>query len=94
MAKPPEQVSKARRGRPVWLDLRRTGRGLQAMLVGGLLSLVSLVITFWLLPQISSDGRLPILRLVVLMAVFSVLMRWVLAGVAVLVARRTVATTR
>lgn len=55
------------------------------MLVGGMLSLVSLIITFWTLPQISSDGRMPILRLVVLLAVFSVLMRWVLAGVAVLI---------
>jgi len=85
MAKPPEQVYDDRRRRPVWLDLRRTGRGLQAMLYGGLASLISLVITFWTLPQISSDGRLPIFRLVVLLAVFSVLMRWVLAGVAVLI---------
>jgi hypothetical protein len=85
MAKPPEQVSKDRRGRPVWIDLRGTGRGLQAMLFGGLASLISLTITFWLLPQISSDGRLPILRLVVLLAVFSVVMRWILAGIAVLI---------
>ncbi|GAB2640051.1 alkaline phosphatase family protein [Kribbella swartbergensis] len=87
MAKPPEQVSgDRRRRRPVWLDLRRrTGRGLQAMLFGGLASLVSLIITFWTLPQISSDGRVPILRLVVLLAVFSMLMRWVLAGVAILI---------
>jgi hypothetical protein len=87
MAKPPEQVSgDRRRRRPVWLDLRRrTGRGLQAMLFGGLASLISLIITFWTLPQISSDGRLPILRLVVLLAVFSMLMRWVLAGVAILI---------
>ena len=55
------------------------------MLYGGLASLITLVITFWLLPQISSDGRLPILRLVVLLAVFSVLMRWILAGIAVLI---------
>ena len=86
MAKPPEQVSgDRRRRRPVWVDLRRTGRGLQATLYGGLASLISLVITFWTLPQISSDGPLPILRLVVLLAVFSVLMRWVLAGVAILI---------
>ena len=87
MAKPPEQMSgdRRRRRRPVWLDLRRTGRGLQAMLLGGLASLISLIITFWTLPQISSDGRLPILRLVVLLAVFSMLMRWVLAGVAILI---------
>ncbi|MEV0802637.1 alkaline phosphatase family protein [Kribbella sp. NPDC050281] len=84
MAKPPEQVSDRRR-RPFWLDLRRTGRGLQAMLLGGLLSLISLVITFWTLPQISSDGRMPILRLVLLLALFSILMRWVLAGVAILI---------
>ncbi|MFI6679066.1 alkaline phosphatase family protein [Kribbella sp. NPDC050470] len=87
MAKPPEQVSgDRRRRRPVWLDLgRRTGRGLQAMLFGGLASLISLVITFWTLPQISSDGSVPILRLVVLLAVFSMLMRWVLAGIAILI---------
>ncbi|MET7282494.1 alkaline phosphatase family protein [Kribbella sp. NPDC005582] len=86
MAKPPEQVSGDRRARkPFWLDLRRTGRGLQAMLYGGMASLVSLIITFWTLPQISSDGRLPILRLVVLLAVFGVVMRWVLAGVAILI---------
>jgi hypothetical protein len=85
MAKPPEQVYDDRRRWPVWLDLRRTGRGLQAMLYGGLASLISLVITFWTLPQISSDGRLPIFRLVVLLAVFSVLMRWILAGVAILI---------
>jgi hypothetical protein len=85
MTKPPEQVSGDRRRRPVWLDLRRTGRGLGAMLYGGLASLVTLIITFWTLPQISSDGRLPIFRLVVLLAVFSVLMRWVLAGVAILI---------
>jgi hypothetical protein len=87
MAKPPEQMSgDRRRRRPVWLDLRRrTGRGLQAMLFGGLASLISLIITFWTLPQISSDGRVPILRLVVLLAVFSMLMRWVLAGIAILI---------
>ncbi|TCO51729.1 type I phosphodiesterase/nucleotide pyrophosphatase [Kribbella antiqua] len=86
MAKPPEQVSgDRRRRRPVWLDLRRTGRGLQAMLYGGLASLISLIITFWTLPQISSDGRLPILRLVVLLAVFGLLMRWFLAGIAILI---------
>jgi len=87
MAKPPEQVSTDRRPprRPVWLDLRRTTRGLQAMLLGGLASLISLVITFWTLPQISSDGRLPILRLVVLLAVIGLAVRWVLAGVAVLI---------
>jgi len=87
MAKPPEQVSGDRRRRPVWLDLRRTrtGRGLQAMFYGGLASLISLVITFWTLPQISSDGRLPILRLVVLLAIFSMLVRWVLAGIAILI---------
>lgn len=55
------------------------------MLFGGLASLISLIITFWTLPQISSDGRLPILRLVVLLAVFSMLMRWVLAGIAILI---------
>lgn len=55
------------------------------MFLGGLASLVSLVITFWTLPQISSDGRLPILRLVVLLAVIGLVMRWILAGIAVLI---------
>ncbi|WP_241994911.1 phage holin family protein [Kribbella sp. VKM Ac-2568] len=87
MAKPPEQVSADRRphSRPVWLDLRRTTRGLQAMFLGGLASLISLVITFWTLPQISSDGALPVLRLVVILAVIGLLMRWILAGVAILI---------
>jgi hypothetical protein len=87
MAKPPEQVSAGRpqRRTPVWLDIRRTGRGLQAMLLGGLASLISLVITFWTLPQISSDGRLPVLRLVVILAVISLIVRWILAGIAILI---------
>lgn len=87
MAKPPEQVSaeRPRRRSPGWLDLRRTTRGLQSMFYGGLASLISLVITFWTLPQISSDGRLPILRLVVLLAVIGLVMRWILAGVAILI---------
>ncbi len=87
MAKPPEQVSAGRRQRrqPVWLDIRRTGRGLQAMLLGGLASLVSLVITFWTLPQISSDGTLPVLRLVVILALISLVVRWILAGIAILI---------
>lgn len=69
----------------MWLDLRRTTSGLQAMLYGGLASLISLIITFWTLPQISSDGPVPVLRLVVLLAVIGLLMRWVLAGVAILI---------
>ncbi|WP_049797348.1 alkaline phosphatase family protein [Kribbella flavida] len=85
MVKPPEQVSGGRRRGPIWIDLRRTTRGLQAMLLGGLASLVSLVITFWTLPQISSDGTLPVLRLVVLLAVIGLLMRWLLAGLAILI---------
>ncbi|MGC4942859.1 alkaline phosphatase family protein [Kribbella sp. DT2] len=85
MAKPPEQVSGDRRRRPIWLDVRRTTRGLQAMLLGGLASLVSLIITFWTLPQISSDGTLPVLRLVLLLAVIGLLMRWLLAGLAILI---------
>jgi hypothetical protein len=85
LAKPPEQVSGDRRRRPIWLDVRRTTRGLQAMLLGGLASLVSLVITFWTLPQISSDGPLPVFRLVVLLAVIGLLMRWLLAGLAILI---------
>ena len=87
MAKPPEQVSveRPRRRSPGWLDLRRTTRGLQAMCYGGLASLISLVITFWTLPQISSTGTFPILRLVVLLAVIGLVMRWILAGVAILI---------
>lgn len=87
MAKPPEQMSAGRpqRRSPVWLDIRRTGRGLQAMLLGGLASLVSLVITFWTLPQISSDGTLPVLRLVAILALISLVVRWILAGVAILI---------
>ncbi|MFI5708038.1 alkaline phosphatase family protein [Kribbella sp. NPDC051620] len=87
MAKPPEQISSDRRQhRPVWLDLRRTTRGLQAMILGGLASLVSLLITFWTLPQISSsDGAWPILRLVVILAVIGLIVRWILAGIAVLI---------
>ncbi|TWD83660.1 type I phosphodiesterase/nucleotide pyrophosphatase [Kribbella amoyensis] len=69
----------------MWLDLRRTAGGLQAIFFGGLASLISLVITFWTLPQISSDGPLPVLRLVVLLAIIGLLMRWVLAGVAILI---------
>ncbi len=38
-----------------------------------------------MLPQISSDGWLPIVRLVVLLAMFGLLMRWVLAGIAILI---------
>lgn len=55
------------------------------MLAGGLASLVSLVITFWTLPQISSDGPLPVVRLVLLLAVIGLLLRWLLAGIAVLI---------
>jgi hypothetical protein len=87
MAKPPEPVSggRPRRRSPSWLDLRRTTRGLQAMLYGGLAALISLVITFWTLPQISSDGRLPVLRLVVILAVIGLAVRWILAGIAILI---------
>ncbi|WP_432949960.1 alkaline phosphatase family protein [Kribbella sp. CA-253562] len=85
MAKPPEQISGDRRRRPIWLDVRRTTRGLQALLLGGLASFASLVITFWTLPQISSDGTLPVLRLVLLLAVIGLLMRWLLAGLAILI---------
>ena len=55
------------------------------MLLGGLASLISLVITFWTLPQISANGRMPVLRLVVILAVFGLIMRWILAGIAVLI---------
>jgi hypothetical protein len=70
---------------PIWHDLSRTTTGLQSMLTGGLASLVSLIITFWLLPQISSDGTLPVFRLVVLLAVIGLVVRWLLASVAVLI---------
>jgi hypothetical protein len=85
LAKPPEQVSGDRRRLPIQLSLRRTTVGLQALLYGGLASLVSLMITFWTLPQISSDGPVPILRLVVLLAVIGLLMRWLLAAIALLI---------
>lgn len=71
--------------RPLWLDLSRSTTGVQSMLVGGLATFVSLVITFWLLPQISSNGALPVVRLVLLLAVIGLLMRWLLAGIAVLI---------
>jgi len=85
LAKPPEQVSGHQRRLPIWFDLRRTTSGLQAMLLGGLASLVSLMITFWTLPQISSDGWMPIVRLVVLLAVIGLIVRWILAGIAILI---------
>ncbi|MDX6295194.1 MAG: hypothetical protein QOH50_4269 [Kribbellaceae bacterium] len=87
MSKPPEPVSgkRPRRRLPIWRDLSRTTTGLQSMLTGGLASLVSLIITFWLLPQISSDGTLPVFRLVVLLAVIGLLVRWLLASIAVLI---------
>jgi hypothetical protein len=70
---------------PIWHNLSRTTTGLQSMLTGGLASLVSLVITFWTLPQISSDGTLPVLRLMVLLAVIGLVVRWLLASIAVLI---------
>lgn len=55
------------------------------MLTGGLASLIVLGLTFWILPQVSSDGPLPLIRLVVIFAVIGLLMRWVLTGVAMLI---------
>ncbi|WP_328994823.1 alkaline phosphatase family protein [Kribbella sp. NBC_01245] len=55
------------------------------MLTGGLASLIVLALTFWILPQVSSDGALPLIRLVVIFAVIGLLMRWVLTGVAMLI---------
>lgn len=55
------------------------------MLTGGLASLIVLALTFWILPQVSSDGPLPLIRLVVIFAVIGLLMRWVLTGVAMLI---------
>ncbi|MFC0625166.1 alkaline phosphatase family protein [Kribbella deserti] len=55
------------------------------MLTGGLASLIVLALTFWILPQVSSEGALPLLRLVVIFALIGLLMRWVLTGVAMLI---------
>ncbi|MGH3371831.1 MAG: alkaline phosphatase family protein, partial [Nocardioidaceae bacterium] len=55
------------------------------MLAGGVASLVVLALTFWILPQIGSEGPIPLVRLVVIFAVIGLLMRWVLTGVAVLI---------
>ncbi|HEU4946092.1 MAG TPA: alkaline phosphatase family protein [Kribbella sp.] len=87
MSKPPKPVAgdQPRRRSPIWIDLSRTTTGLRSMLTGGLASLVSLFITFWMLPQISSDGSLPVFRLAILLAVIGLLMRWLLAGIAVLI---------
>jgi type I phosphodiesterase/nucleotide pyrophosphatase len=87
MANPPERADGHRpwHRTPIWRDLGRTTSRLQTMLAGGLASLVSLAITFWMLPQISSDGALPVLRLVVLLAVIGLLMRWLLAGIAIVI---------
>ena len=87
MSDPPQPAADDRpqRQTPIWRDLSLTTTGLQSMVAGGLASLVSLVITFWMLPQISSDGAVPVLRLVVLLAVIGLLMRWLLAGIAVVI---------
>jgi hypothetical protein len=87
MSKPPEPVSgdRPRRRLRIWHNLSWTTTGLRSMLTGGLASLISLIITFWTLPQISADGTLPVFRLLVLLAVIGLVVRWLLAGIAVLI---------
>jgi hypothetical protein len=58
---------------------------LRSTVTGGFASLVVLVLTFWSLPQISSDGPVPVLRLAVLLALIGALVRWLLAGLAMLI---------
>ncbi len=55
------------------------------MVTGGIASMVVLAVTFWTLPQISSDGPLPLVRLAVLLSLIGVLVRWLLAGLALLI---------
>lgn len=77
----------APRGRrlPVWFDLSRTATGLRSMVTGLLASTVVLAVTFWLLPQISSDGPIPLVRLAVLLSLIGTLVRWLLAGLAIVI---------
>src|SRR5687767_2493796 len=79
---PARRPKRLRPRRPWWW---RGLAGLQSMLTGGLASLIVLALTFWILPQVSSDGALPLIRLVVIFAVIGLLMRWVLTGVAMLI---------
>jgi hypothetical protein len=55
------------------------------MVTGGVASLVALGVTIWTLPQISSDGPLPLIRLAVLLALIGMVVRWLLAGLALLI---------
>ncbi len=84
---PPSPVPETGRARRVrwsaWRDL--TASRLRAMVTGGLASVVVLAITFWLLPQISSDGVLPVVRLAVLLSLIGIAVRWLLAGLALLI---------
>ena len=77
-------TGRARRVRLLaWRDL--TASRLRAMVTGGIASMVVLAVTFWTLPQISSDGPLPLVRLAVLLSLIGVLVRWLLAGLALLI---------
>jgi hypothetical protein len=77
---------RAPRARPrVWRGLSRRADGLRSTVTGGLASLVALAITIWALPQISSDGPLPLVRLAVLLSLFGTLVRWLLAGIGLLI---------
>jgi hypothetical protein len=70
---------------PAWFDLSRTATGLRSMVTGGIASLLVLGVTFWVLPQISSDGAVPVLRLAVLLALIGTVVRWLLAGLALVI---------
>jgi hypothetical protein len=69
----------------VWFDLSRTATGLRSVVTGGIASVIVVAITFWMLPQISSDGPLPLLRLAVLLSLIGAVVRWLLAGLALLI---------
>src|SRR5262245_47892723 len=82
----PHNTPRRRSGRmPVWFDLSRTATGLRSMVTGGIASLVVLGVTFWVLPQISSDGPLPLVRLAVPLSLIGTLVRWLLAGLALVI---------
>lgn len=78
-------VTRPSRRFPVWFDLSRTASGLRSMVTGLLASTVVLAVTFWLLPQISSDGPIPLVRLAVLLSLIGTVVRWLLAGLAIVI---------
>lgn len=81
-ANPPQRRT---RRVPVWFDLRPTATGLRSLVTGGIASVIAIAVTFWTLPQVSSDGPVPLVRLAVLLSVIGVLVRWLLAGVGLLI---------